>query len=192
MHRGERWGTNPGTRRSRRRRHALFLGFVIAYVLGNLKIFSGRTRSTLLPVPSGSGDVRAGLLSVALDRADRSAHLCGPPRDCRDSTYSMSWAARPIGYITKRDIETTFAARTRWAGCYWLPSSFSSSALDRRRRWVQRGGVRRLPKRGGSVRRLAHHTLLHRGDECAMLHLSQGIWSVLQTLAGGTLETSRH
>ena len=85
----------------------------------------------------------------------------------------MSWAARPVGYHVKRNIETTFAARMmRWGGVLLVVFIiFHLFHLTGRCRWVPRRTVqtsRRLPKRGGSVRCLAGRALLHRRDGRAL------------------------
>jgi succinate dehydrogenase / fumarate reductase cytochrome b subunit len=92
--------------------------FVIAHMLGNLKIFSSpdeiNTYSHFLR-EVGTPELAYGqllwvvrivlLICVAL-------HITAAVQLSR-----MSWAARPIGYNTKRNIKTTFAARMmRWGG----------------------------------------------------------------------------
>jgi succinate dehydrogenase / fumarate reductase cytochrome b subunit len=96
----------------------VLVGFVIAHMLGNLKIFSSpdeiNTYSHFLR-EVGTPELAYGqllwvvrivlLICVAL-------HITAAVQLSR-----MSWAARPIGYNTKRNIKTTFAARMmRWGG----------------------------------------------------------------------------
>src|SRR6201990_826418 len=96
----------------------VLVGFVIAHMLGNLKIFSGPEQinaySRFLR-EVGTPELAYGqllwivrivlLLCVAL-------HITAAYQLSR-----MSWAARPVGYHTKRNIKTTFAARImRWGG----------------------------------------------------------------------------
>ena len=82
----------------------------------------------------------------------------------------MSRAARPIGYATKKDIETTWAARTmRGPGRSFLGRlhCFPSFPPDGRSRRVSRGpiqGSRCLPERGGRVHGIADCSLLHHRD----------------------------
>jgi succinate dehydrogenase / fumarate reductase, cytochrome b subunit len=90
----------------------VLIGFVIAHMLGNLKIFAGPdeidTYSRFLREVGwpavGDGQllwlVRIVLLVCVTLHITAAAQLT-----------RMSRAARPIGYAAKRDIETTFAAR---------------------------------------------------------------------------------
>src|ERR1700730_5063388 len=92
--------------------------FVIAHMLGNLKIFSGpdeiNAYSRFLR-EAGMPELAYGQLlwvvriillgCVAL-------HVTAAVQLSR-----MSWAARPLAYTVKRNVETTFAARMmRWGG----------------------------------------------------------------------------
>ena len=94
------------------------IGFVIGHMVGNLKIFSGpdviNAYSRFLR-EVGSPELANGqllwivrivlLLCVAL-------HITAALQLSR-----MSWAARPVEYEVKRNIETTFAATLmRWGG----------------------------------------------------------------------------
>jgi succinate dehydrogenase / fumarate reductase cytochrome b subunit len=103
----------------------------------------------------------------------------------------MSRAARPIGYAAKRDIETTWAARTmRWGGVLLLafvtfhllhltggvvgfgPGQFTHLA-------VYQNVVAAF-----AVWPIAVFYIVAMGALC--LHLSHGIWSMLQTLGWNT------
>jgi succinate dehydrogenase / fumarate reductase cytochrome b subunit len=96
----------------------VLVGFVIAHMLGNLKVFGGsdeiNSYSRFLR-EVGSPELSYGQLLwvvriVLLVRV--ILHITAPVQLTR-----MSWAARPIGYTVKRNIETTFAARVmRWGG----------------------------------------------------------------------------
>jgi succinate dehydrogenase / fumarate reductase cytochrome b subunit len=107
----------------------------------------------------------------------------------------MSWAARPIRYTVKRDIETTFAARImRWGGVLLVVFViFHLLHLT--------GGV--VGFGAGQFKHLAVYqnvvaafsvwpvTLFYivaMGALC--LHLSHGIWSMLQTLGWSTARNS--
>jgi succinate dehydrogenase / fumarate reductase, cytochrome b subunit len=105
------WGTMVGKKIVMAVTGVVLVGFVIAHMLGNLKIFLGaqaidpyavflRTVGELLWV------ARVVLLAcVAL-------HITAAVQLTR-----MNWAARPQGYDTKRSSATTYAARTmRWSG----------------------------------------------------------------------------
>jgi succinate dehydrogenase / fumarate reductase, cytochrome b subunit len=92
--------------------------FVIAHMLGNLKIFTGpdeinaysRFLREVGTPELGYGQllwvVRIVLLTCVILHITAAIQLT-----------RMSWAARPIRYNVKRNIETTFAARVmRWGG----------------------------------------------------------------------------
>jgi succinate dehydrogenase/fumarate reductase cytochrome b subunit len=124
--------------------------FVIAHMVGNLKIFAGPDeinaysrflREVGMP-ELGYGQllwvVRIVLLICVILHITAAIQLT-----------RMSWAARPIRYNVKRNIETTFAARVmRWGGL--LLAVFVVFHL--------------LHLTGG----LADHDLLHRGDGCTV------------------------
>jgi succinate dehydrogenase/fumarate reductase cytochrome b subunit (b558 family) len=112
------WGTLIGKKVVMAITGAILIGFVVADMIGNLKIFLGPDeidaysrflREMGLPA-LGYGEllwiVRIVLLvCVAL-------HVTAAIQLTR-----MSGAARPVGYNVKRDIESTFASRTmRWGG----------------------------------------------------------------------------
>jgi succinate dehydrogenase / fumarate reductase, cytochrome b subunit len=170
----------------------VLVGFVIAHMLGNLKIFSGPNEinaySRFLR-EVGSPELNYGqllwlvrfvlLVCVIL-------HITAAIQLTR-----MSWAARPIGYSVKRDIETTFAARVmRWGGVLLVAFViFHLLHLT--------GGV--VGFGAGQFKHLAVYqnvvaafavwpvTLFYivaMGALC--LHLSHGIWSLLQTLGWST------
>ena len=170
----------------------VLIGFVIGHMLGNLKIFSGpeeiNAYSRFLR-EVGTPELAYGqllwlvrfvlLTCVAL-------HITAAVQLTR-----MSWAARPIGYSVKRDIETTFAARVmRWGGVLLVAFIiFHLLHLT--------GGV--VGFRAGQFRHLAVYQnvvaafavwpvalfyIVAMGAFC--LHLDHGIWSMLQTLGWNT------
>src|ERR1700730_4114149 len=112
------WGTMVGKKVVMAVTGIVLVGFVIAHMLGNLKIFLGaqpidtyavflRTMGEpLFPYSLLLWVVRIVLLAcVAL-------HITAAVQLTR-----MNRAARPNGYDTKRSIATTYAARTmRWSG----------------------------------------------------------------------------
>ena len=92
--------------------------FVIGHMIGNLKIFAGSDEiNTYASFIRQAGtpelsygqllwSVRIVLLACVVLHITAAVQLT-----------QMSWAARPVGYAVKRDIETTWAARTmRWGG----------------------------------------------------------------------------
>ncbi len=170
----------------------VLIGFVIAHMLGNLKIFSGpdeinaysRFLREVGRPELGYGQllwmVRIVLLICVVLHVTAAIQLT-----------RMSWAARPIGYTAKRDIETTFAARTmRWGGVLLVAFIiFHLLHLT--------GGV--VGFRVGQFKHLAAYQnvvaafavwpvalfyIVAMGTLC--LHLSHGIWSMLQTLGWNT------
>src|SRR6478609_9472135 len=107
------WGTMVGKKVVMAVTGLVLVGFVIAHMLGNLKIFLGaeaidayavflRTMGEpLFPYSLALWAARIVLLAcVAL-------HITAAMQLTR-----MNWAARPQGYDTKRSIATTYAART--------------------------------------------------------------------------------
>jgi succinate dehydrogenase / fumarate reductase, cytochrome b subunit len=174
----------------------VLIGFVIAHMLGNLKIFSGPNEinaySRFLR-EVGSPELSYGqllwLVRIVL-LVCVILHITAAIQLTR-----MSWAARPIRYTVKRDIETTFAARMmRWGGVLLVVFViFHLLHLT--------GGV--VGFGAGQFKHLAVYqnvvaafsvwpvTLFYivaMGALC--LHLSHGIWSMLQTLGWSTARNS--
>ena len=170
----------------------VLIGFVIGHVLGNLKIFSGpneinaysRFLREVGQPELGYGQllwiVRIVLLVCV------GLHITAAVQLTR-----MNWAARPIGYTMKRNIETSFAARVmRWGGLLLvLFIVFHLLHLT--------GGV--VGFSAGQFKHLAVYqnvvaafavwpiALFYILAMCALcLHLSHGIWSMLQTLGWST------
>src|ERR1700758_5458295 len=90
----------------------VLIGFVIAHMLGNLKIYSGpdeiNTYSRFLRTV-GTPELAYGQLLWVVRIILLSCvglHITAAVQLSR-----MSWAARPLAYSAKRNIETTFAAR---------------------------------------------------------------------------------
>lgn len=92
--------------------------FVIAHMLGNLKVFAGpgeiNTYSRFLRTVGmpelGYGDALWIVRIVLLVSA--TLHIIAAIQLTR-----MNWQARPIGYRERKDVETSFAARSmRWGG----------------------------------------------------------------------------
>jgi len=112
------WGTMIGKKVVMAVTGFVLIGFVIAHMLGNLKIFLGAEAIDAYAVflrtvgepalPPGAilWTARVVLLAcVAL-------HITAAVQLTR-----MNWAARPESYDTKQSIATTYAARTtRWSG----------------------------------------------------------------------------
>src|SRR5881397_2013360 len=190
------WGTMVGKKVVMAVTGLVLVGFVIAHMLGNLKIFLGaqaidtyaaflRTMGEpLLPYGALLWLVRIVLLScVAL-------HITAAVQLTR-----MSRAARPHGYDTKDSIATTYAARTmRWSAVILvLFVVYHLLHLT--------GGV--VGFRPGEFRDLSVYHNVMAGFAvwyvslfyivamaCLCLHLDHGVWSLLQTLGWNNARTT--
>jgi len=170
----------------------VLIGFVIAHMIGNLKLFEGANEinaySRFLR-EVGQPELSYGrllwlvrivlLVCVAL-------HIIAALQLTR-----MSWAARPDGYTVKRELETTFAGRMmRWGGV--VLAAFIIFHL-----FHMTGGL--VGFEPGQFRHLAVYQnvlaafavwpvaifyIVAMGALC--LHLTHGIWSMLQTLGWST------
>lgn len=186
------WDTVIGKKIAMAVTGAVLVAFVIAHMLGNLKIFSGPNeinaysrflREAATP-ELGYGQllwiVRIVLLGCVVLHITAALQLT-----------RMSWAARPIGYKVKRNLETTFAARTmRWGGV--LLAVFvvfhllhlSAGALGFRPGQFRDLAVYQNVLAAFAVWPVAIFYVVSMGALC--LHLHHGIWSMLQTLGWNT------
>ncbi|MFY9793729.1 MAG: succinate dehydrogenase cytochrome b subunit [Candidatus Sulfotelmatobacter sp.] len=175
----------------------VLVGFVIGHMLGNLKIFSGPDEINaysrfLREVGTPALDygqllwvVRIVLLlCVAL-------HITSAFQLSR-----MSWAARPVGYDVKRNLETTFAARMmRWGGVLLVAFIiFHLLHLTAGAVGFQAGQFRHLAvyqnvTAAFSVWPVTVFYLVAMAALC--LHLDHGIWSMLQTLGWNTARNEK-
>jgi len=166
----------------------VLVGFVIAHILGNLKIFLGpqaidtyaiflRTMGEpLVPYSVLLWVVRLVLVTcIAL-------HITAAVQLSR-----MSWAARPQAYDTKDSIATTYAARTmRWSGVILvLFVVYHLLHLTAGVVGFQPGEFRDLSVyhnvlAGFSVWYVSLFYIV--AMACLCLHLDHGIWSLVQTL----------
>jgi len=190
------WGTMVGKKVVMAVTGIVLVGFVIAHMLGNLKIFLGaqaidtyaaflRTMGEpLFPYSVLLWVVRIVLLTcVAL-------HIAAAVQLTR-----MSRAARPHGYDTKESIATTYAARTmRWSAVIvvlfivyhllhltggvvgWEPGQFRDLS------------VYHNVVAGFSVWYVSLFYIV--AMACLCLHLDHGIWSLLQTLGWNNARTT--
>jgi succinate dehydrogenase / fumarate reductase, cytochrome b subunit len=168
------------------------IGFVIGHMLGNLKIFTGaetiNAYSRFLR-EVGTPELEYGqllwlvriflLICVAL-------HITAAVQLTR-----MSRAARPIGYTTKRDIETTWGARTmRWGGVLLVAFivfhllHFTGGVVGFGAGQFKDLAVYQNVVAGFAVWPIALFYIVAMGALC--LHLDHGIWSMLQTLGWNT------
>jgi succinate dehydrogenase / fumarate reductase, cytochrome b subunit len=175
----------------------VLIGFVIAHMLGNLKIFAGADEidaySRFLREVGwpeiGHGQllwlVRIVLLVCG------TLHLTAAVQLTR-----MSRAARPLGYAAKRDIETTWAARTmRWGGVLLLAFvvfhllHFTGGLVGFREGQFTPLAVYQNVVAGFAVWPIAIFYIVAMGALC--FHLDHGIWSMLQPSAGTLAETKQ-
>jgi succinate dehydrogenase / fumarate reductase, cytochrome b subunit len=170
----------------------VLIGFVIGHVLGNLKIFAGPNEINAysrflreVGSPALSYGQLLWLVRIVL-LICVTLHITAAIQLTR-----MSWAARPIGYTVKRDIETTFAARVmRWAGV--LLVAFVIFHLLHLTGGVVGFGAGQFKDlavyqnvvAAFAVWPVALFYIIAMGALC--LHLSHGIWSMLQTLGWNT------
>jgi succinate dehydrogenase / fumarate reductase cytochrome b subunit len=186
------WGTVIGKKVVMAITGIVLIGFVIAHMLGNLKIFAGPNEindySRFLR-EVGSPELSYGqllwlvriilLISVTL-------HITAAHQLTR-----MSWAARPTGYTVKRDIETTFAARAmRWGGVLLVVFvifhllHLTGGVVGFRAGQFKHLAVYQNVVAAFAVWPVAIFYIVAMGALC--LHLSHGIWSMLQTLGWST------
>ncbi|WP_051978340.1 succinate dehydrogenase cytochrome b subunit [Edaphobacter aggregans] len=175
----------------------VLVGFVIAHMLGNLKIFSGpdeiNAYSRFLR-EVGTPELAYGqllwvvrivlLLCVAL-------HITAAVQLSR-----MSWAARPVGYGVKRNIETTFSARLmRWGGVILVAFiifhlfHLTAGAVGFYAGQFKHLEVYQNVMAAFTVWPVAIFYIVAMGTLC--LHLDHGIWSMLQTLGWNTARNER-
>jgi succinate dehydrogenase / fumarate reductase cytochrome b subunit len=174
----------------------VLMGFVIAHMLGNLKIFLGaeaidayavflRTMGEpMFPYGSLLWAARIVLLTCVALHITAAVQLT-----------LMNWAARPQGYDTKRSIATTYAARTmRWSGVILaLFIVYHLMHLTAGAVGFQPGQFRHLSVynnvlAGFSVWYVALFYIV--AMACLCLHLDHGIWSMLQTLGLSNARTT--
>ncbi len=190
------WGTMVGKKVVMAVTGIVLVGFVIAHMLGNLKIFLGaqaidtyaaflRTMGEpLFPYSVLLWVVRIVLLTCVALHVTAAVQLT-----------RMSRAARPHGYDTKESIATTYAARTmRWSAVIvvlfivyhllhltggvvgWEPGQFRDLS------------VYHNVVAGFSVWYVSLFYIV--AMACLCLHLDHGIWSLLQTLGWNNARTT--
>ena len=190
------WGTMVGKKVVMAVTGIVLVGFVIAHMLGNLKIFLGaepidayavflRTMGEpLFPYSGLLWVVRLVLLAcVAL-------HITAAVQLTR-----MNWAARPQAYDTKDSIATTYAARTmRWSAVILvLFVVYHLLHLTAGVVGFQPGEFRDLSVyhnvvAGFSVWYVSLFYIV--AMACLCLHLDHGVWSLLQTLGWNNARTT--
>ena len=168
------------------------VGFVIAHMLGNLKIFAGpqqinaysRALRTLGEPELGWGDalwiVRIVLLTAV------TLHIVAAVQLTR-----MSWNARPVKYQQRKSVETTWAARTmRWGGLLlaifigFHILHFTMGVVGFAPGQYHDLHVYQNVVAGFSLWPVAAFYIIAMAALC--LHLDHGIWSFLQTFGWST------
>ena len=168
------------------------IGFVIGHMLGNLKIFAGPDEINAysrflreVGMPGVSYGQLLWLVRIFL-LVCVALHITAAVQLTR-----MSRAARPIGYTTKRDIETTWGARTmRWGGVLLVAFivfhllHFTGGVVGFGAGQFKDLAVYQNVVAGFAVWPIALFYIVAMGALC--LHLDHGIWSMLQTLGWNT------
>ena len=166
--------------------------FVIAHVLGNLKVFAGPDEMnayaqflrTVGEPELGYGDllwiVRIVLLTAV------TLHIIAAVQLTR-----MSWAARSVKYNDRKNVESTLAARLmRWGGLLlaifivFHIAHFTLGVVGFAPGQYQDLQVYQNVVAGFSVWPVAVFYIIAMAALC--LHLDHGIWSMLQTLGWST------
>jgi len=171
--------------------------FVLAHMAGNLKIFSGPTeindysrflREVAYP-EFAYGQllwiVRIVLLVCALLHITAAVQLT-----------RINWQARPVGYGSKKDVETSWGALTmRWGGLLLAVFivfhllHFTAGVVGFQPGQFEHLMVYQNVVAGFSNVPIALFYIVAMGALC--LHLDHGIWSMLQTLGWATVENTR-
>jgi succinate dehydrogenase / fumarate reductase cytochrome b subunit len=190
------WGTMVGKKVVMAVTGVVLVGFVVAHMLGNLKIFLGAeaidTYAVFLRTMGEPLFPSSALLWVAriVLLTCVALHITAAVQLTR-----MNWAARPQAYDTKRSIATTYAARTmRWSGV--ILALFIVFHLLH----LTGGMVGFQP--GEFVHLSVYHNVVAAFSvwyvslfyivamACLCLHLDHGIWSMLQTLGWNNARTT--
>ena len=170
----------------------VLIGFVIGHMLGNLKIFAGPDEINAysrflreVGMPGVSYGQLLWLVRIFL-LICVALHITAAVQLTR-----MSRAARPIGYITKQDIETTWGARTmRWGGVLLVAFivfhllHFTGGVVGFGAGHFKDLAVYQNVVAGFAVWPIAVFYIIAMAALC--LHLDHGIWSMLQTLGWNT------
>jgi succinate dehydrogenase cytochrome b subunit len=176
---------------------AVLILFVIAHMVGNLKIFSGQEEinaySRFLREVGwpelGYGQllwlVRIVLLTCAFLHITAAIQLT-----------RMNWQARPVGYETKKDVETTWGALTmRWGGLLLAVFivfhllHFTGGVVGFQPGQFEHLMVYQNVVAGFSVWPVSLFYIVAMGALC--LHLDHGIWSMFQTLGWATVQNTK-
>ena len=175
----------------------VLVGFVLGHMLGNLKVFSGpdeiNAYSRFLR-EVGSPELAYGQLLWAVRAVLLTCvalHITAAFQLSR-----MSWAARPVEYEVKRNIETTFSARVmRWGGVLLVVFiifhllHLTAGAVGFRAGQFRHLAVYQNVMAAFAVWPVALFYVVAIGALC--MHLDHGIWSMLQTLGWNTARNEK-
>src|SRR5215469_2990104 len=186
------WATAVGKKVVMAVTGAIMIAFVLAHMIGNLKIFAGpdeinaysRALRTVGQPELGYGDalwmVRIVLLTAV------TLHIVAAVQLTR-----LSWNARPVTYENRRSVETTWAAKTmRWGGLLlalfivFHILHFTVGAVGFAPGQYHDLHVYQNVVAGFSVWAVAVFYIIAMAALC--LHLDHGIWSFLQTFGCNT------
>jgi succinate dehydrogenase / fumarate reductase cytochrome b subunit len=176
---------------------AVLILFVIAHMVGNLKIFSGpeeiNAYSRFLREVGwpelGYGQllwiVRSVLFICVILHITAAVQLT-----------RMNWQARPVGYDSRKNVETTWGAVTmRWGGLLLAVFilfhlfHFTGGMVGFEPGQFEHLMVYQNVVAGFSVWPISLFYIIAMGALC--LHLDHGIWSMLQTLGWVTLDNTK-
>jgi succinate dehydrogenase / fumarate reductase cytochrome b subunit len=176
---------------------AVLVLFVMAHMAGNLKIFSGPTeindysrflREVAYP-ELAYGQLLWIIRIVLLTCA--GLHITAAVQLTR-----MNWHARPVGYDSKKDVETTWGALTmRWGGLLLAVFivfhllHFTAGVVGFQPGQFEHLMVYQNVVVGFSVWPISLFYIVAMGALC--LHLDHGIWSMLQTLGWATVDNTK-
>jgi succinate dehydrogenase / fumarate reductase cytochrome b subunit len=191
------WGTMVGKKVVMAVTGFVLVVFVIAHMLGNLKVFLGAEAIDTYAVflrtmgePMFPYSVLLWVVRIVLVVCV-VLHIIAAVELTR-----MNWAARPQGYDTKRSIATTYAARTmRWSGVilalfivYHL-LHLTAGVVGFPPGVFYHMSVYHNVVAGFSVWYVSLFYIL--AMACLCLHLDHGTWSMLQTLGWNNARTTR-
>lgn len=194
---GALWGSVIGKKVVMAVTGAVLILFVIAHMLGNLKIFSGpeeiNAYSRFLREVGwpelGYGQllwiVRAILFICVILHITAAVQLT-----------RMNWQARPVGYESRKNVETTWGALTmRWGGVLLAVFivfhlfHFTGGMVGFQPGQFEHLMVYQNVVAGFSVWPISAFYIISMGALC--LHLDHGIWSMLQTLGWVTVDNTK-
>jgi succinate dehydrogenase / fumarate reductase cytochrome b subunit len=176
---------------------AVLVLFVLAHMAGNLKIFEGEEsinaysrflREVAYP-ELGNGQllwiVRIVLLACVLLHITAAIQLT-----------RMNWQARPVGYDSKKDVETSWGALTmRWGGVLLIIFiifhllHFTAGVVGFQPGQFEHLMVYQNVVAGFQVWPISIFYIIAMFALC--LHLDHGIWSMLQTLGWVTVDNTK-